>query len=156
MLKLVKKAEKTGQPLNGAEFGVFEGGSSRKVAELTTAEDGTATVSLNAGEYYLLEQEAPSGYLVETANIPFTINKGEVTLAEVTDERGEKLEINGEDIPFGTIDIAKTGASYPMLNAMLAVLCFIVAAVCGILLIKTGIRRQKHCRHSQKYRHTPA
>jgi len=153
-LKIVKKAERTGKPLSGAAFGVFDG-ANRKVAELSTTADGIAAVPITVGDYYLLELEAPIGYLTETARIPFKVSSDAVTLVEVTNERGEKLEIDSEDMPFGTIEISKTGIDYPMLNTVLAYLCFTAAAICGVLLNKAGVYHRRQCRRPQKQRHTP-
>jgi len=150
-LKLIKKAEGTGKPLAGASFGVFREGANKEITRFTTEADGTAEVLLAAGDYYLLEQESPPGYLIETAHIPITVKTGEITLAEVTNERGEGLEISGEDMPFGAIEISKTGTSYPMVNAVLAGLCFVITAVCGAVLIKMCIlRRQRRLRKNAR------
>jgi uncharacterized surface anchored protein len=150
-LRLVKKAAGTGVPLPGAVFGVFERATDRKITEVTTGSDGTAVLPLTSGDFYLRELRAPHGYILETARIPFTIRAGAVTLAEVTNERDWNIDLDEADTPLGEIVIPKTGTDYPMLNIILAGLCFAAAAVCSVILIQKARRpRQNHRRRQTR------
>jgi uncharacterized surface anchored protein len=86
-------------------FAVYEKGGT-KAGELTLKE-GAASLPLPAGDYYLKQQKAPSGYGVEPARIVFSISEGETTLAEVTSEI-DLANVNPQDI------IPKTGQIPPV------------------------------------------
>lgn len=49
----ITRAEISGNPLHGATFSVYRAIDSQRVGEITTDANGRATISLNAGEYYL-------------------------------------------------------------------------------------------------------
>jgi len=138
-VKLVKKAEGSGLPLPGAMFEVFSLTDNKKAGEITSGADGTATLSLPAGDYYLLEKTAPAGYRLESARILFRIKAGTVVKVEVTNmkEDGDQpVQSSKPNPPTGTpgISIPKTGEAFPTLNDMLAGLLFALAGVCGIAL----------------------
>ena len=138
-VKLVKKAEGSGLPLPGAMFEVFSLADNKKAGEITSGADGTATLSLPAGDYYLLEKTAPAGYRLESARILFRIKAGTVVKVEVTnmkEDGGQPVQPSKPNPPTGTpgISIPKTGEAFPTLNDMLAGLLFALAGVCGIAL----------------------
>ncbi|MEI5906807.1 SpaA isopeptide-forming pilin-related protein [Bacillus spongiae] len=55
--------------LEGATFSLFDAESNKKIETLTTGEDGKATfLNLLYGDYLLIEDEAPEGYLVGINN----------------------------------------------------------------------------------------
>lgn len=124
-LRIQNAAAGTGQWLSGAVFTIHEKDGT-KTGELTLRE-GTASISLPAGDYYLKQQKAPAGYGVEPARIAFTVSKGETTLAEVTSEI-DLLNVNPQDI------IPKTGETAPFQAYALSVLCFAAAFLCGYKL----------------------
>ena len=76
-LRIQNAAAGTGERLSGAVFAVYENNGAKK-GELTL-KDGAASLSLPAGDYYLKQQKAPSGYGVEPARIVFSISEGETT-----------------------------------------------------------------------------
>lgn len=133
-LRIQNAAAGTGEWLSGAVFAVYEKNGT-KTGELTL-KDGAASISLPAGEYYLKQMEAPTGYGVEPARIVFTISKGETTLAEVTSEIDLK-NVNPQDI------IPKTGQTPPVRAYALSVLCFAAAFLCGFKLRRMDGRNQK-------------
>lgn len=124
-LRVQNAAAGTGEWLSGAVFTIHEKDGT-KTGELTLRE-GTASISLPAGDYYLKQQKAPAGYGVEPARIAFTVSKGETTLAEVTSEI-DLLNVNPQDI------IPKTGETAPFQAYALSVLCFAAAFLCGYKL----------------------
>ena len=81
-IKLIKKASGTEALLPGAVFGVYDAATDEKLGELTTGEDGTATIEFSIGEVYLLEQTAPEGYALSADRINVTVIGG--TTVEVT------------------------------------------------------------------------
>ena len=138
-VKLVKKAEGSGLPLPGAMFEVFSLADNKKAGEITSGADGTATLSLPVGDYYLLEKTAPAGYRLESARILFRIKAGTVVKVEVTNMKEDgvqPVQSSKPNPPTGTpgISIPKTGEAFPTLNDMLAGLLFALAGVCGIAL----------------------
>lgn len=124
-------------------------GRQQKVAEITTASNGTATyVLLPAGSYYLRELKAPTGYTLETAKIPFAVRASSTIKAEVTNmlESGKVSSTGtttGTDVSVsaGVIAIPKTGEAFPVMNYVLSALCLGAAALCGAVLRRN--RRQK-------------
>ena len=76
-VKIVKKSESDGELLAGAVFGVFNAGDDMKVGELTTGDDGAATLEIGGGDFYLLELVAPDTFRLSTAKTYFTIAAGE-------------------------------------------------------------------------------
>ena len=130
-VKLVKKAEGSGLPLPGAMFEVFSLADNKKAGEITSGADGTATLSLPVGDYYLLEKTAPAGYKLESARILFRVRAG-----TVVKDGGQPVQPSKPNPPTGTpgISIPKTGEAFSTLNDMLAGLLFALAGVCGIAL----------------------
>ena len=76
-IKLIKKASDTDALLPGAVFGVYDATTDEKLCELTTGEDGTATIELPICEVYLIEQTAPEGYSLSADRIDVTVIGGE-------------------------------------------------------------------------------
>lgn len=124
-LRIQNAAAGTGEKLSGAVFAVYEKGGT-KAGEITLKE-GAASLPLPAGDYYLKQQKAPSGYGVEPARIVFSISEGETTLAEVTSEI-DLSNVNPQDI------IPKTGQMPPVWAYALSMLCFAAAFFCGFKL----------------------
>ena len=124
-LRIQNAAAGTGDKLSGAVFAVYEKGGT-KAGELTLKEICTS-VPLPAGDYYLKQHKAPSGYGVEPARIVFSISEGETTLAEVTSEI-DLANVNPQDI------IPKTGQIPPVWAYALSMLCFAAAFFCGFKL----------------------
>lgn len=138
-LKLVKRAAGSGQPLSGAIFEVFSLSDNKRVGEITSGSDGTAELTLHAGEYYLLEKTAPTGYKLETARILFRVKAGSNVKVEVTnmkDDGGQSIQPVKPNPPTGApgISIPKTGEDFPTLSYTLAGLLFALAGVCGFTL----------------------
>lgn len=140
-LQLVKKAAGTGKPLSGAVFEVLSLLDIKKAGEITSGNDGTARLSLPAGEYYLLEKTAPAGYRLEPARILFRVKAGVTVIVEVTnvkEDGSQPVQPSKPDQPedSGTpiISIPKTGETFPTLNYTLAGLLFGIAGACGLML----------------------
>ena len=134
-LRIQNAAAGTGERLSGAVFAVYEKDGA-KAGELILQE-GTASLSLSVGDYYLKQLKAPSGYGVEPARIVFAISKGKITLAEVTSEIDLK-NVNPQDI------IPKTGQIPPVWAYALSMLCFAAAFFCGFKLwrMEAGERKE--------------
>ena len=134
-LRIQNAAAGTGEKLSGAVFAVYEKGGT-KAGELTLKE-GAASLPLPAGDYYLKQQKAPSGYGVEPARIVFSISEGKTTLAEVTSEI-DLANVNPQDI------IPKTGQIPPVWAYALSMLCFTAAFFCGFKLwrMEAGERKE--------------
>lgn len=87
-IKLSKVGQKFGADmpndnysLQGATYGIYDSTDAR-VGELVTDDFGKATsVPLALGKYYLLEEQAPHGYLISKEKIPFKIEYTEQDVA---------------------------------------------------------------------------
>lgn len=133
-LRIQNAAAGTGERLSGAVFAVYENNGAKK-GELTL-KDGAASLSLPAGDYYLKQLKAPSGYGTEPARIVFTVWGGETTLAEVTSEIDLK-NVNPQDI------IPKTGQIPPVRAYVFSVFCLAAAFLCGFELRRMDGRNQR-------------
>jgi len=131
-LVIIKRAAVTGDSLSGAVFGIYHAADDTEVAELTTAADGMATLSLEPGDYYLKELQAPDGFSLEQAKVNFTVTADATVKVIVTDQRDGQIT----DSPQDNIDIPKTGESFPVMNYVLGGMLLAAALGCGIWLIK--------------------
>ena len=146
-VKLMKKAAGSGQPLPGAVFEVFSIADNKKAGEIISGADGTAALSLPAGDYYLLEKTAPEGFKLENARILLRIKAGAVVKVDVTnmkEDGSQPVQPSKPNPPTGTpgISIPKTGEAFPTLDYALAGLLFALAGACGIALWR-GRRKGK-------------
>jgi uncharacterized surface anchored protein len=80
-LKIIKESE-GGERLSGAVFGVYRKSDDKKVAEITTDENGEASVKLPENDYYCKELAAPEGFRLSTEKTAFHIASG--TVKEIT------------------------------------------------------------------------
>jgi len=115
-LYLVKKAEGTGARLPGAVFGVYRVSDNRKITEITTDSDGEALCELEPGGFYLRELKAPSGFVLESVSIPFTVKVDSTVRVEVTNMR-EQANGNVKLIKRGPDGEAVAGAVFGVYKA---------------------------------------
>jgi uncharacterized surface anchored protein len=98
-VKLVVLAEGTGERLPGAVYGLYAQGSDIKLGELTTGADGAASsAALLSGDYYLLGQTAPAGFLLDYEKANFHLDAGEtetVTVFNVPDVPMMAVQVTG-------------------------------------------------------------
>ena len=85
-LLIIKKAEKTGTLLKGAVFGVYRASDDKRMGEITTDRYGEATLELAAGDYYLRELEAPTGFRQDSGRLAFRIKSEEIKEITVTNK----------------------------------------------------------------------
>ncbi|MEG0726183.1 MAG: Cna B-type domain-containing protein [Erysipelothrix sp.] len=80
--------------LAGAKFDVYDSKDRLVFSNLETDSKGNLTLPSLAvgGEYYLVETQAPTGYVVRDGKIPFTVAKGTNTL-QVTNSKDEKTSV---------------------------------------------------------------
>ena len=106
-IRLTKKDIDTGALLPGAAFGIYCVSDDKKVGEITTGSDGTATsLLLPVTDYYLLELRAPAGFETKTEKIPVTVLDGAVSEITVTNKRLPEPEPKPEPNT-GTVKIIK-------------------------------------------------
>lgn len=76
VLNIVKRDGETSQPLSGAVFTVHRKENDQQVGDkLVTGSDGTASMSLPYGKYYVKEVSFPSGYASASGKTyPFTLD----------------------------------------------------------------------------------
>lgn len=73
--------------LEGAVYGVYsDGGCTNKVGELRTDASGnTNTLTMDAGQYFVKEIQAPKGYALDRNTYPVTIQPGQTATVSVQD-----------------------------------------------------------------------
>ena len=99
-VKIVKTDDKE-NPLSGVVFGLYRAWDNKKLAELTTGEDGTVESGLLIPQdYYLVELSGKDGYEMLTGQIPFTIDETGTTVVVVA--------INPKTRIFGKVKVFKT------------------------------------------------
>lgn len=94
-LRVIKHAAGTGERLANTKFGVYDAATDEKITEITTNKNGVATLSLPAGDFYLLELEAVEGFQKLTDPISFEIVSGETTRLTVANEPEVPAENTG-------------------------------------------------------------
>jgi len=92
---IIKKTDsKTGEPLGGAVFRIFdlEGNS---LGDYTTDADGIAIVpQLHAGSYAIREVQAPEGYMIDNpCKQTFVVKSGQTTYLNYTDTKRPGIQI---------------------------------------------------------------
>ena len=83
-LLLTKRAQGTGRLLPGAVFEVRRHMDDSLVSTVITDSFGEAALDLPIGDYFLREIQAPEGFVLNPARIPFRITQGRVTPVNVT------------------------------------------------------------------------
>jgi len=142
-VEVFTRAETSGNPLHGATFAVYRVSDNQNVGEITTNVDGKATISLNAGDYYLRNNSVQFGFLREQSRIFFTVAEGNVYV-EVTIQRDP-------DIPYaevGIITLPQTGELPPVMNYVLGILFLAVSLLCGAVLFYLN-KHDKQPKHPQ-------
>lgn len=87
-VKIVKvDADDKGKTLSGAVFSVYETATGKKVGELLTGKDGTASLELPEGDFTLRETTAPEGYALSTESISVHLKAGETRELTVTNHK---------------------------------------------------------------------
>ena len=130
-VEILTRAELSGNPLHGATFTVYRAIDSHRVGEVTTDANGRASITLNAGEYYLRNNSVQFGFLREQSRIFFTVGTNDVSV-EVTIQRDANIPY----VDYGIINLPQTGELPPVMNYVLGTLCFAAALFCGLVLIK--------------------
>ncbi|MDL2225989.1 Cys-Gln thioester bond-forming surface protein, partial [Eubacteriales bacterium OttesenSCG-928-M02] len=88
-VEILKIGESTSVTLQNAKYGIYLTSNNTRVGELVTGSNGKATSGrLAHGAYYLLEEQPPIGYQLDTTKHPFTINGSVVTVTlQLSDEK---------------------------------------------------------------------
>ena len=91
--------EDTGKALAGATFKVYDS-DGNPVGEAVTDENGTITFQLRSGNYTVVEQEAPEGYILDDTSYEIFISEGQnvkLSLSNEEDKYNATIK-NSEDI----------------------------------------------------------
>jgi uncharacterized surface anchored protein len=107
-LILTKEAEDTGKRLSGAVFGVYAADTDKKQGEITTGRDGTASIELPAGRYYLLEKTAPQGFQKSGDKVYFRIKSGETIEITVENKAVPSTTPTADKPKTGTLELLKS------------------------------------------------
>lgn len=85
-IKIIKNStEDVGLPTSGAKYNIYRSNNTL-YKSITIGSDGTYTLlNIPAGEYYLIETEAPYGYQLNTEKIRFTVTTEDLNI-EVSDK----------------------------------------------------------------------
>ncbi|MGM0123993.1 hypothetical protein IGI37_001367 [Enterococcus sp. AZ194] len=84
-VELMKKDAKSGEGLQGAVFELQNAGGITLQSGLITDASGLLTINdLEPGDYQLIETQAPTGYDLDATPVPFTVEKGQTTVAKVS------------------------------------------------------------------------
>ena len=87
-VKIIKvDADDKGKTLSSAVFSVYETATGKKVGELLTGKDGTASLELPEGDFTLRETTAPEGYTLSTESISVHLKASETRELTVTNHK---------------------------------------------------------------------
>ena len=111
-LQITVRAEQSGSPIFSTVFSVYCTLYNERITELNTDVNGIATLILEIGEYYLINQSAPLGFNTERTRITVTITADSTTQAEITLQRNIDIPYNENNI-----QLPVTGQELPALPA---------------------------------------
>ena len=134
-LHLTTRAEQSGNPVFGVYFGIYRAFDSARITSLITNVDGTASLPLTAGSYYLRNYGVPFGFLPETARIFFAVTNSDMVMVEITTQR----DLNIQYMNCGPIMLPQTGEIFPRSNYLIgmALMGLSVLVFIGLLRIFT-------------------
>lgn len=108
MVKIIKTdADRKDKKLSGAIFSVYEAESGKKVGELLTGEDGSASLELSAGSYTIKETTAPKGYCLPDEPFHISLKAGGVEELSVTNRKAEESKKEESKEEPGALRITK-------------------------------------------------
>ena len=123
---LTKTNSVSGEPVPGAKVAVFTEGTEDPVAQGTTNEDGTLTITVEVGKTYTFrETERLEGFLLNDSEYSFTVdNSGQVTGTvsftntpfEVTATINKQDAETGKSLPGAEIGIYKDDRNTPIFS----------------------------------------
>lgn len=93
VIKLLKQSAVDELPLAYAVFGVFNAETDEKITEITTDENGEATVTLPYGDFYLQELSAPAGFRLSDQQYPVHLDQAEIIVTAVNEKTGGFLKL---------------------------------------------------------------
>ncbi|MBC2245055.1 collagen binding domain-containing protein [Listeria booriae] len=118
-VKLTKTDAETKARLAGAIFDLYNVSGSIVKENLVSNELGElGATNLTPGDYYFQEKTAPKGYLLDTAQIPFTITFNQTEVIEVTfTNQKDYGSIIVHKVDRDDQNISLKGATYSILNS---------------------------------------
>ena len=129
---VITRAEQSGNPILGVAFGVYRTSDNAKLTEFSTDINGTASVSLALGEYYLRNYSVPLGFLTEQSRIFIIVTDKDTVTVEVTIQRDWNIPY----VDSGIITLPPTGELLPVVNYFLGSLFIITSLLLFITIIK--------------------
>ena len=137
MLRVITRAEQSGNMLSGVTFGVYRVSDGVRVADLATNLDGLATLRLPASEYYLRNLSAPFGFLPEQSRVFFTVTENGTVTVDITLLRDGNA-LYADD---GKITLPQTGELLPIVNYVLGAMLILTALLFGAFAIRSRKQR---------------
>ena len=112
-VEIYKTDTTTGNPLAGAMFGIYNSANIR-VGELKTNVDGYAKSGLlpYGDGYYLLEEKAPAGYVLDTTKHYFNIRTNNQTITIRTNNQSQMGQITVQKTDSETGEAVSTPATF--------------------------------------------
>lgn len=115
-IEIVKKDAETGELLNGAKFNVLDENKNIIYSDVTTNENGVATIeNIMPGKYYIEEIKSPDGYTIYDEQIEIDVELNQKYVVNVNDykkpENEEKEVEDADTIVTGEkeINLPRTG-----------------------------------------------
>lgn len=105
---LVQDNEKKG--VSGASLTIYNYDDDKRVSDATTGADGSVSVSLSFGKYYIKQNSAPSGYTANSDKVTFTIDKSEEITVSITNTK-TGATATSSNAQTGTMKITSIGES---------------------------------------------
>lgn len=131
---VVKKTDAKGNPLSGAEIGIYNANDELVTSGISDENGELIVYGLKPGSYYAKETKAPEGYVLSDDNVYFTIDEYGIA-------QGSFL-ITNEAITV-TVELPKTGSSNTLKTVCTSGILLGFSSICLIYTLALRLKKKR-------------